>query len=147
MHIRRARPEDEAAIAALIEELALATDSAVAPGLVGRFGRMLSLDHRAVWGAEDEGHLVGVMTGSLRPTLLHAVPSALIDELVVAAQARGRGVGQALVETMVAWASEREASEVEVSAVADNYRARAFCQRCGFAKEALLLELELVNGP
>ena len=140
VRIRRARPEDAAAVAALMEQLEAAIHGAVAPGLKARFMRMLTLDHHALWMAEDGDRVVGLVTASLRPTLYHSGPSVLIDELVVDANARGRGVGRALLEAVVAWASEWGASEVEVSAEMDNEVAQAFYQRCGFRPEAVLLD-------
>jgi len=143
MRVRRARPEDEAAVAALMEQLESTVHSVVAPGLKARFVQMLTLDHHAVWVAEDEGRVVGLVTASLRPTLYHSGPSALIDELVVDANARGQGVGRALIEAVVTWALQRGASEVEVSTGMDNEAAQALYQRCGFRVEAVLLELEV----
>jgi len=94
MRICRARPEDEAAVAALMEQLAATVHGAVAPGLKARFMHMLTLDHHALWVAEEQGQVVGLVTASLRPTLYHSGPSALIDELVVDTSARGRGWGE-----------------------------------------------------
>lgn len=143
MRIRRATSEDEVAVAGLMEQLEATTHGSVAPGLKARFRHLLTLDHHALWVAEDAGRVVGLVTASLRPTLYHSSPSALIDELVVDANARGRGVGRALIEAVVAWASEWGANEVEVSTEMDNETAQAFYQRCGFRAQAVLLELEL----
>lgn len=143
MRIRRARREDGAAVAALMQQLVAATRRAAAPGLKARFEQMLTLRDYGVWVAEDDGQVVGLVTANVRSTLQHCGPSALIDELVVDAGARGRGVGRALIEAVVAWASQRGASEVEVSTMMDNEAAQAFYQRCGFEARAVLLELEL----
>lgn len=143
MRIRRARPEDEPAIVALMEQLGAADGGTVGPGLKARFTQLLALNHHALWVAETEAAVVGLVTASLRPTLYHSGPSALIDELVVDARTRGRGVGRGLIEAVVTWASEHGASEVEVSTEMGNEAAQAFYCRCGFRAEAVLLELQL----
>lgn len=143
MRIRRAEPQDEAVIAALMEQLETAGHSVVAPELKARFLQMLLMNHCALWVAEMDDRVVGLVSASLRPTLYHSGPSVLIDELIVDARVRRQGVGQALVEAVVAWAVAQGASEVEVSTEKENRAAQAFYRQCGFASEALLLELEL----
>jgi len=143
MRIRRATPEDEAAVAGLMEQLGAAVHGGVAARLKARFAQMLTLDRHALWVAEEEGQVLGLVTASVRPTLYHSGPSVLIDELVVDASARGQGVGRALIAGVVIWASEQGASEVEVSTAMDNQAAQAFYQQCGFKAQAVLLELEL----
>jgi ribosomal protein S18 acetylase RimI-like enzyme len=143
VRIRRARPEDDASIAELMEQLEAVAHGTVGPGLKARFTQILALDHHGLWVAETEEGVAGLVTASLRPTVYHSGPSVLIDELVVDARMRGRGVGRALVEAAVAWALDRGASEVEVSTEIGNEAAQAFYRRCGFRSEAMLLELEL----
>jgi GNAT superfamily N-acetyltransferase len=112
-------------------------------GVEGRFGAMLELPQYALFVAEDdEGRVVGLLTASQRWTLWHAGPCALIEELVVDEKARRRGIGRALIQAALDWASAQGCSEVEVSTELDNSVARAFYRRLGFESEALLLEHE-----
>jgi ribosomal protein S18 acetylase RimI-like enzyme len=143
LRIRRARPQDEAAVAALMEQLAAAARGTTASELKDRFLQMLSVNHCALWVAETDDGVVGLVSAHLRPTLHHSGPSGLIDELIVDSRARGQGVGRALVEAVVTWAVTQGASEVEVSTEKENEAAQAFYRQCGFTTEALLLELEL----
>lgn len=46
--------------------------------------------------------------------------------------ARGRGVGEALVATVIDWASRRNAASVHLWATETNAPARALYERCGF---------------
>ena len=147
MEIRRARPQDEAAVAALMEQLGAAARGSIALGLKDRFLRMLSVSHCALWVAETDDGVVGLVSANLRPTLYHSGRSALIEELIVDPEARDQGVGRALVEAVVTWAVAQGASEVEVSTGKENEAAQAFYRQCGFTTEALLLELELDEQP
>jgi GNAT superfamily N-acetyltransferase len=60
----------------------------------------------------------------------------VIVELVsmyVRPRARGRGVGEALVATVIGWARQRNAASVHLWVTETNSRARALYERCGFA--------------
>jgi ribosomal protein S18 acetylase RimI-like enzyme len=51
-------------------------------------------------------------------------------------QARGRGIGQALVEAVVGWARARGASRVHLWVTESNGHARLLYERCGFRPTA-----------
>lgn len=142
MQIRPAQPEDAPHAVRLMKQLEAFAHGQVGPGVEGRFKYMLTLTHFNVCIAEDEGQVIGLITASVRPMLWHAGPVALIDELIVDQTARGRGVGKALINTIVDWARKRGASEIEVSTEKDNGDAQAFYRRHGFDHESVLLEME-----
>ncbi len=58
----------------------------------------------------------------------------------VAPTARGRGVGDALVESVIEWAREQQASRVALAVFASNERALALYRRHGF------LDIGTANG-
>jgi GNAT superfamily N-acetyltransferase len=63
-------------------------------------------------------------------------PDAHTVELVsmyVRPGARGRGVGEALVATVIGWAGARDAAGVHLWVTETNAHARALYERCGFA--------------
>jgi ribosomal protein S18 acetylase RimI-like enzyme len=64
---------------------------------------------------------------------------AYIGELVVAADAEGKGTGRALVEAVTRWADERGLAQVTLETGAANQRARAFYERLGFVAEDIRL--------
>jgi len=142
MEIRRASMGDLPAIESLMGQLAQAAHGEVAPGLADRVADILGRVESILWVAVADGQVVGLINASAYPTLWHAGPSVIIGELVVDQSQRGKGVGQALIEAVVAWARAMGASEVEVSTELDNRAAQAFYARCGFTHQALLLEME-----
>jgi len=82
--------------------------------------------------AKVDGSAVGFINFTIRKTLLHEGPSALIDELVVSEQYRGQGIGKRLVSTAVEQCRELGCCEVEVSTEKANGKAREFYKNCGF---------------
>jgi ribosomal protein S18 acetylase RimI-like enzyme len=142
MQIRLARPKDTPHVARLLRQLEASAHGTAGPGAEGRFKYMLTLSNYHVCVAEDDETVIGLITASIRPTLWHPGPVALIDELVVDQTAQRQGVGKALIDAVVSWARKRGASEIEVSSEADNAAAQAFYRAHGFDHESVLLEME-----
>ena len=93
--------------------------------------------------AKIDGFVVGFINFTVRKTILHEGPSALIDELVISKRQRGQGIGTRLVSTAVERCRELGCCEVEVSTEKVNGKAREFYKNCGFREDAVLLELYL----
>lgn len=142
MEIRLAQPQDAPAVVRLMKQLEAFAHGEVGPGLEGRFKYMLTLTHCHVCVAEDDEQVIALISASVRPTLWHPGPVAMIDELIVDHNAQGQGVGRALIDAVVDWARKRGASEIEVSTEKDNEAAQAFYRRHGFDHESVLLEME-----
>jgi len=53
--------------------------------------------------------------------------------MYVRPRARGRGVGEALVATVIRWAQARDAASVHLWVTETNAHARALYERCGFS--------------
>jgi ribosomal protein S18 acetylase RimI-like enzyme len=51
-------------------------------------------------------------------------------------QARGRGVGEALIDVVIGWARERDATSVHLWVTETNKHARLLYERCGFSLTA-----------
>jgi GNAT superfamily N-acetyltransferase len=86
--------------------------------------------------AEDEtGEIVGMASVTIRPQLRLTSDLVTIDELVVAATARGRGIGRALLDHVKAIAVDASAGrlELETNRVRESYR-REFYVKNGFAE-------------
>ena len=93
--------------------------------------------------AEDATAALGFAQVALRqPELPLFVPRrfVVVDSLVVAARARRRGVGRALMTEATAWARKRGATSVELTVYALNKEADAFYRALGY--RVLMYRLE-----
>jgi nucleoside phosphorylase/ribosomal protein S18 acetylase RimI-like enzyme len=146
LDVRLAIPADAARIAALIVELAASmgetspVSARYAKGYLGFPGSSVLL-------AEEDGQVIGLLSYSVRPDLFHAGNSALIEELVVSEHARGRGVGSALLNALLARLEASGCAEVSVSAMPDNAGALRFYRSHGLADEAVFLEKHFTTDP
>jgi len=137
--VRDARADEAPLVADLIRELAAGEDveSGVTPELVRRYMRR---DDSGIVVGELDGRVVAMLTYFIRPGLFHGGPWGYIDELVVTAAARGRGVGDALVGEAMRRFEAAGCKEAAVSTVLDNERAAALYRKHGLVDEALQLE-------
>jgi ribosomal protein S18 acetylase RimI-like enzyme len=143
--IRDAQTGEEEAIAALIRELAAGEEvaSGATRDLVSRY---VALPDSSIIVAERDGALVGVLTCFVRPGLFHGGPWASIEELVVTAEARGTGVGDALVAEAMRRFETAGCLEVGVSTEFDNEAAKRLYRKHGLRDESLLLERHFGTG-
>jgi len=109
VNVRRARPSDWPAIAALLAELGR-------PDVRGSdrerehehvFVRYLDRDDAVALVADDGGTVVGFVDVEFRQRLNFATPQAWVPDLVVAEAARGTGAGRALLAEVERLARER----------------------------------------
>ena len=84
---------------------------------------------------------LGMLSFSIRPDLFHGAPCCLIETLVVRPEARGQGVGSALIKECLAMARKAGCAEASVSTMQHNERAIAFYEKHGFEGGALYLEV------
>lgn len=56
--------------------------------------------------------------------------------MFVRPQARGRGVGEAVIDAVTGWARQKNASTVHLWVTETNSRARLLYERCGFVVTA-----------
>jgi ribosomal protein S18 acetylase RimI-like enzyme len=93
--------------------------------------------------AVPAGRVVGFLSMVAYRTLFHAGGTALINELVVHRDYRGRGIGRELVRRAVSEAEGRGMDELEVGTEQTNTAARRFYAACGFDQEYVLLGRDL----
>ena len=134
--IRVCRPDDLPAVRALLLQLVEVAEPAYdlqIDVMAGMFREMAALpDLYQNWVAEAGGEVAGFVSVVFYKTLFHRVGTALINELVVSRDLRGRGIGQALIRTVIDEARARGMDEVEVGTEQSNAAARRFYQRRGF---------------
>jgi putative acetyltransferase len=86
----------------------------------------------AMWVLDDAGRVVG--TAGVHET---GVAGVLSLGMALLPEARGRGFGRALLETVVRYASDRGAHKVELEVWPDNAVARALYEAAGFQVEGM----------
>jgi GNAT superfamily N-acetyltransferase len=97
-------------------------------------------------GARDEGRLVGYACLYWHFSSTRAVETVLMNDLFVSEEARGKGVGRALIEAAAEVARERGAPSVEWSTAPDNHTAQRLYDATG-AERSQWLTYELSANP
>ena len=97
---------------------------------------------------EDEWHRRATRDGSFLAFLPEVCPAGLgggylaapdtveLISMFVRPQARGRGVGEAIIDAVVGWAIRKDASTVHLWVTETNKAARKLYERCGFTVTA-----------
>ena len=127
--IRRATPEDAAAIVRLAAQLGGTVELERMPG---RLQRLLDQPTHAVFVAEDEHGACGFAAAEHRATL-ESAETVELTALVVDEPARGKGHGALLVSAVEAWAMRRGVDRVQVRASLARKQAHAFYPGLGYA--------------
>ena len=130
--IRPAAEPDAEALAPLLAALGYPA----APGaIVARLRRVAAYPGPVVALVADagDGSLLGIVTAHVFPTVHADAPAAWLTMLVVAPEARGRGVGRALVRAAEQWASTQGAAKIAVTSGAQRADAHRFYEGLGYA--------------
>lgn len=113
-----------------------------------RDGLVTSLD------ADDEivvtGTIDDVATGYAAAVVTHRPGDgtvATISDLWVLPDARGVGVGEAMMDLVMRWAADRAADAIESSVLPGNREGKNFFERYGLVARAILVRRELSTGP
>ena len=100
------------------------------------FERMLANDNEAMFVAEQQAELIGMIRSEVRtaPDLPLFVPHRFvyIDDLVVSEHFRHQGVGLALVERVHQWTRDTGFTEVELGVWEFNTPARILYEKLGY---------------
>jgi GNAT superfamily N-acetyltransferase len=88
----------------------------------------------------DGGTPLGYAAGTLRPT------GCTIGPVFTRANARRRGVGDALLTTIQRWAEDTRVPVVEISVAVDNEGGLAFLESLGYQPRRLLMSLTPENA-
>jgi GNAT superfamily N-acetyltransferase len=92
----------------------------------------------AVLVAERRGAVVGMVTAQLVVSTSEGGPSAWVEDLVVAEEERGRGIGRRLLDAIEAWARAEGATRLQLLADRENAPALAFYARLGWRSTRLI---------
>lgn len=143
--LREATSLDAPAIVMLIRALARVMD-VVTPVDETYVRDYLSSPGSGILVADDVGQVVGLLSYSIRPSLVHAGRSCVIEELVVDQTTQLQGIGTQLVEDLLRRAAGWGCIEVSVTTLAGQRGAIQFYKARGFSDDAVLLEKHLRAG-
>jgi ribosomal protein S18 acetylase RimI-like enzyme len=127
--LRDARPKDAEAIAVLIAALgyeASTADIRRRLAALGKAGQQIVV--------AEKGRVVGVLTTSMMIVLHRPKPVGRISMLVVAEDARGAGIGAALVAEAEKRLAAKGCGLVEVTSNRKRLRAHAFYEKLGYER-------------
>jgi ribosomal protein S18 acetylase RimI-like enzyme len=127
--LREARPKDAEAIAALIAALGYEVGAADARK---RLAALVKAGQQAL--VAEKGGIVGVLTTSMMTVLHRPKPVGRISMLVVAEDARGGGIGGALVAEAEKRLAAKGCGLVEVTSNRQRLRAHTFYERLGYER-------------
>lgn len=130
---RRAAVDDAPDVAALLHEFNTEfTTPTPGPGvLLDRLRRLLAGD--ATFAILAGSPAVAVALVTLRSNVWFDGPVALLDEMYVEPEHRGRGIGAAVLERAVSTALDLGAQLMEIQVDEEDVGARRFYERHGFA--------------
>ena len=141
--IRPAASADAPTLGRLLEQLGYPTDSAEIPQ---RIEKLHARPGTMVLVAEnDDGALVGVVTVHLFQTLHANEPAAWLTALVVEKEARGQGVGSALVARAEQWAIEHGALRLSLTSALHRENAHEFYKARDYEHTGVRLTKVFVN--
>lgn len=139
--IRRATRRDLDALVRLLAELfSLEADFVVDAARQRRgLGLLLRAPRdRLVLVADRGGTVVGMVTVQLVVSTAEGRPAGLVEDLVIAAAARRRGIGRRLLARARAWARRRGARRLQLLADVGNVSALRFYARLGWERTRLV---------
>lgn len=133
MLIRPVRPTDAAAAAVLLDQLGYPQDGEAA--VSARLAAWTEDPSSAVFAAESEGNVLGLIAVHICPHFERDGAWGRIVALVVAEDARGRGVGGRLVAAAEAFAAARGCQRMEVTSSDRRREAHEFYRNRGYAPQ------------
>jgi ribosomal protein S18 acetylase RimI-like enzyme len=137
--IRPAAQHDIPAMVGLLAQLfAIEADFAIDPAVQARgLAMLLGRDHSVALVATVGARVVGMMTVQLTVSTARGGLSAGIEDVVVDAAHRGRGLGRRLLAAAEAWARGRGAVRLALLADETNAPALDFYDHLGFTRTRL----------
>ncbi len=130
---RRAGPDDAETVARLLHDFNTEFDTPT-PEVAVLTMRLQSLLAEPATIAYLIGEpAAGVALVTLRSNVWYDGPVALLDELYVAPERRGHGLGGAMIDLLIADAKQMGVSAIEINVDAEDVDAQRFYERHGFS--------------
>ncbi|GAB3484679.1 GNAT family N-acetyltransferase [Azotobacter salinestris] len=141
MEIRPATPADIPALCFLLDQL-FAQEAEFTPDRAAQQrGLAAIIESPEVGGillAEENGRPLGMVNLLYTVSTALGAPVALLEDMVVDAAARGRGLGTQLLEAAIATARQHGCLRITLLTDADNLDAQRFYARQGFARSPMI---------
>jgi GNAT superfamily N-acetyltransferase len=140
----RVRPASAADLPGLVELLqvlfAIEADFQLDPERQrrGLAAMLAEPERRAVFVAEADGQVVGMATGQLLISTAEGGAACQVEDVVVAANWRGHGLGGWLLEEVSRWARRLGATRLQLVADRENDTALRFYDRRGWRRTRLV---------
>jgi len=138
--IRFAAEADIPVLVALLQELfAIEADFRADP-VKQACGLRLLLENPGahVWVAEEGERVVGLCTLQVLISTAEGGPVGLVEDVVVASDRRGVGIGRQLLQALESWAAAKRLSRLQLLADRGNDPALAFYRRLGWTATQLI---------
>ncbi|RWI34069.1 MAG: GNAT family N-acetyltransferase [Mesorhizobium sp.] len=141
MEIRHANPADIPSLAHLMTELGYPTS---AEEMTSRMALIRSRTDHAIFVADENGIVTGMIGVSISPSLYQSDPQGAIVALVVSSDFRGKGIGAFLVERGESWLRESGAKYVTVKPSIRREDAHRLYARLGYEHSGLRFSKNLI---
>lgn len=140
--IRLAQPEEAHLLVPLIQALALEEGSASIPSsekLVPLIQKIITEGIGVFFVAKREGQALGCLQLNYRFSTWATTRYGYLEDVYVAPQARGSGIGTAMIRAACAHAEQQGCGYVDLDARLDNADAARLYQRLGFQQSSSVL--------
>lgn len=139
-HIRPALPADLERLTELLGELfAIEADFAIDAERQRRgLLLMLAASQACVLVAEADGLVIGLATGQLTISTAEGGPALLVEDVMVASDWRGQGIGRTLIAELGRWAAARDAHRFQLLADRNNAAGLDFYRKIGWQSTELI---------
>lgn len=142
--IRRAEPDDFAAVATLLAELGRpAPGPATRATMAAVYRRHLARTDTHSLVAEVDGEVIGFLSLEFRERLNRTTPQAWVPDLIVSAAHRRRGAGRALLQAGFELARQRGCWSVTLESGYSRAEAHQLYKSAGMADQGLFFVLQL----
>jgi GNAT superfamily N-acetyltransferase len=111
------------------------------------FARFARYPDYTLYAAERSGAVVGTFALLMMDNLGHlGAPSAIVEDVMVAPDVHGHGIGQRMMRFAIARARERGCYKVTLSSNLKRERAHAFYEQLGFERHGYSFRIDLEGG-
>lgn len=108
---------------------------------------LLDTEQAVVLVADAEGKAVGMCTGQIVVSTAEGGPSVLVEDVTVAKEFQGQGIGKKLMSEIESWARKRGATRLQLLADQHNTAAISFYEKIGWTGTNLICLRRKEQGP